>query len=265
MLPRRLVDWYAKRDISVPRLAVPGAPLALLLASEGAFHVGADAAGLTGHALVVLGSLWLLSQVEDWTDALTAVALLAALRLVSAAMPPFLPTPLGRTALVYAPFLPVVALGWWRRAGLIAVANRQVTLRALPAVVVSALVFAQLQFLAAPPEPLVPTLGPADLALATLVVVPVVALVEETLFRGLLQRSLGAELGPVAAVGATALVFGVMRAGDGPAAGVLVAVLLGVALGALYEVTEGLLPVVVLNGLATLLYVTYLALTGGFL
>lgn len=163
---------------------------------------------------------------------LQAFALLAALRLVNLAMPTFVDLTLYWLPLVYLPFVPAAVVA--------ARSNPDVDLELaprgflydLPVVVVGTVLIGVVTMRTTEPLTLLPESASGAFG-AVALIVGLAAVVEELIFRGLLQSALSERLGQVLGVGLASLVFAAMSLPTGAVAAV-VALSAGVVYGAAY-------------------------------
>lgn len=132
----------------------------------------------------------------------------------------------------------------------------------LASLVVLVVYLAEIQYAVTTPAPLIPSLTVPDLALLAVVMIGFVGVVEELLFRGILQKALERRLGVVLGLLLASGLFGLMHSAYGTPAGIIYAAGLGLLLGVLYDATDSLVLVAVLHGLANVLLFGVLPLTG---
>lgn len=260
--PRRVSNQPGVPDGSQLALALPvvGIFLSELLVFSGYVTVA-----LGGHLLTLLvctfGPLWFREEVPTFQ----AFALLPVFRLVNLGMPIYVPLTLFWFPFVYGPFLPATIL--------VARTNEAVTLRAgwktavatLPAVVLASAALAEIEYSIVRPGALVPAATPANLALLGVVMVAFVGLVEELLFRGVLQQALQARLGPWSGIVLASGVFAVMHAGYGIVSEIGFAFGLGLLVGLVYHWTDSLATVTLFHGTLNVFLFGVIPLSGPLL
>lgn len=196
--------------------------------------------------IVTLAPVWLDEQLAVFQG----YALLPVFRLVNLGMPMVVDTTIVWLPLVYGPLLPAGVL--------IALTTDSVDLHAgwraavlgVPLWLVVSALLAELEYAILAPAPLAPSATDgAAVAVLGLVIIGAVGVVEELLFRGLLQQALVGELGPWPGVVVTSLVYGMMHSGYGLAAEIGFAVCFGLAIGLVYHRTDSLVAVAVVHGL----------------
>lgn len=244
-LHRAVSDRTATGLHSLVALAIP---LAGIVISEWSVYVGRLGIALTGHLLTLIvcaiAPLWL----RDELPIFQAFVLLPVFRLVNLGMPIFVPLTLFWFPLVYGPFIPASVL--------VARGNEIVTLRAgtkhaalaLPAVLLGSIVLAELEYRILQPSALIPEPGLTQFALLVVVMVLFVALVEELLFRGILQQSLQGAFGTWSGIVLAAGVFALMHAGYGHPSEIGFTFGTGLLYGIIYEWSDSIATVTVFHG-----------------
>lgn len=222
-------------------------------------------AGLAmGVHLAVFG-LCLLAPLArpDEVDVFVALALLPVFRLVTVAMPQLFDVPVYQLLVTYAP-MTLAGLVASRRGGARDV-RRDVRAgrRFLLAGVAAAAAIGAVEFAVLRPALPVPSGSAVWLAAAALVMVGVVAPVEELLFRGVLQSALADRLGDASAVLTAGVLFGAMHSQYGSPAEVAVATAAGLVLGWLYARSRSLLLVTGVHGAANVLVFVALPVLAG--
>ena len=81
----------------------------------------------------------------------------------------------------------------------------------LPFSLLAGLIFAEAEYLIIQTKPLIPDLSPVNLLQLTIIMIFVVSLIEEIIFRGVIQTRLEEFLGPAGGVLLASLLFGVMQ------------------------------------------------------
>lgn len=225
-----------------------GGLLAGVVLSEGLVALGRTRLALVGHVCTLLACTAGPLLLREEVGLFQAFALLPVFRLVSLGMPVFVELTVYWFPLVYGPFLPAVLVVARHTDAVELTTGWRPAVATLPFVVVAGAVLGELEYAIIRPEALVPAATPAQLVVLTVVMVVFVGLVEELLFRGLLQGTLRSRFGRWPAVVVAAGVFAAMHAGYGLLAEVGFAFALGLLLGALYEWTDSLATVTLLHG-----------------
>jgi membrane protease YdiL (CAAX protease family) len=207
--------------------------------------------GMALHGLVLVG-LFIASMHTGWREAWAFVLSLAfapLIRMLSLSLP------LTHFPLLYwylITSVPLFAAAWvakrslgysWRGLGL--------TLRGWPLQVVvglSGLLFGAVEYYILRPEPLAPELSLAATWLPALILIVCTGLLEELIFRGLIQRAAGDTLGRWA-VPYVALLFAVLHVGYRSLVDVVFVLIVGLFFGWVVERTRSLLGVTLAHGL----------------
>jgi len=103
-----------------------------------------------------------------------------------------------------------------------------------------------------------PGAGIVDLAVLFVVMVFLVGLCEEMIFRYALQGTMAKAVGPAAAIGASSLIFAAMHAGQQSPDYMVVMFLMSTIIGAIYHRTRSLALVMYIHGLLNFLLFSYL-------
>lgn len=119
----------------------------------------------------------------------------------------------------------------------------------LPFSVLVALVFAEAEYMLIGARPLIPNISHVNLLELIVIMIFVVGLVEELIFRAILQTRLEEFLGPAAGILLVSLLFGVMHSGYGTPYEMGLTFLLGCFLGYCFYKTRCLPLVIMINGL----------------
>lgn len=223
-------------------------PTLAITATEASLYFGYTGLALWGHFLTLLGCVFGPLVLDD-DPMLQMFALVPVFRLVNLGMPTFFELTLVWFPFVYAPLFPAIYV----------VANgdgvppipfdlRDAVRWALPAVVLAA-ILAEIEFAIIRPEALVPAWTFADAALLAVVMVGFVGLVEELVFRGLLQRALEERLGRWTGLLLASGVFGMMHSAYGTPYELLFAAGIGLLFGLIYDATDSILAVTLVHGM----------------
>ena len=219
-----------------------------IVGSETAVFYGALEYALWGYfvtlVLCVLGPL----LVGRDAGLFQALALVPVFRLVNLGMPVFFETTLYWLPLIYGPFIP---------AGYLVATSRPETdlsiggLRALlvaPIVLPLSAVLGIVEYSLLDPAPLVSGWSVGNLLLIGIVMFGFVAVVEELLYRGIIQRTFEHRFGRGIGIAIASVLFGFMHSGYGIPEEILLATGIGVFFGLIYEYTRSLVLVVLMHG-----------------
>lgn len=119
----------------------------------------------------------------------------------------------------------------------------------LPLSVLAALVFAEAEYMLIGARPLIPDISQVSLLELIVIMIFVVGLVEELIFRVIIQTRLEDFLGPVEGILLVSLLFGVMHSGYGTPYAMGFTFLMGCVLGYCFYKTRSLPLVILINGL----------------
>lgn len=225
-------------------------PFVMIGLSELLVYSGQLELSLWGHLLTfmycALGPLIL----ADETHVFRALALVPLFRLVNLGVPVFFELTLLWLPLVYGPFLVgLFMLSSQDSLVTMSVDSFKQTLFVLPVATALALLLSVVEYRIIQPPPLIPSWDPASVLLLSVIMFGFVALVEELLFRGILQRTLVNRLGPIPGVAMAAVVFGLMHSVYGQPAEVGFATLIGLVVGVIYVRTSNLILITYIHGL----------------
>lgn len=222
-------------------------PAVAIVVSELALFAGRTDLALWGHFFTLLGCAAGLLVTSREGTTLTALAFLPLFRLVNLGMPLFSGEALYWLPLVYGAFLPSLYLVFRTHESPTVDFDPGRTLRLLVPAVVCGALLAGVRSALVVGRPGIVAASLRRVALLSVVTFGFVALVEEVLFRGVLQRELRARLGGPAGVGLTAVLFGVMY-GTSRTGSIPFGIGLGVVLGVAYDRTDSLVTTWVIRG-----------------
>jgi uncharacterized protein len=180
-----------------------------------------------------------------------AFLLLPVFRLVNLSIPIFLKVNLYSFVFIYASLA---------MSAIIAITHQNIVLETkknllrriwiyLPLSILAALVFAEAEYMLIGAKPLIPEISQANLLELIVIMVFVVGLVEELIFRVILQTRLEEFIGPAAGILFASLLFGVMHSGYGTPYEMGFTFLAGCFLGYCFYKTRSLPLVIMINGL----------------
>ncbi len=180
-----------------------------------------------------------------------AFLLLPVFRLVNLSIPIFLKVNLYSFVFIYASLA---------MSAIIAITHQNIVLETkknllrriwiyLPLSILAALVFAEAEYMLIGARPLIPEISQVNLLELIVIMVFVVGLVEELIFRVILQTRLEEFIGPAAGILFASLLFGVMHSGYGTPYEMGFTFLAGCFLGYCFYKTRSLPLVILINGL----------------
>lgn len=179
-----------------------------------------------------------------------ALILLPILRLVNLSMPIFFESNLYSFVFIYVPMtIPATIISIHQKI----LGERTVDLLKkmwiyLPFSILAGLIFAEVEYSIIRTSPLIPDLSPVNLLLLTIVMIFVVGLIEEFIFRGIIQTRLEEFLGPAGGILLASLLFGLMHSSYGTPYEMAYTFLAGGILGYLFYRTKSLSLVVMIHG-----------------
>lgn len=260
LYPRSVIRSTVDRELNVPNRPVI-LVLAAIVVSELAIFVGRPMYALWGHLVVLVAcSLAPLRYRGDATVFL-ALALLPLFRLVNLGMPVFFEVTLYWLPLIYGSLLPGIYL-FVRNSDVDIEFGAGIGLASLPVVVPLSAVLASVEYSLIEPQALVPALTPFHLLAITVVMVGFVGLVEELLFRGILQRVLERRFGTLLGLLIASGLFGLLHSGYGVALEMPFAATIGLLFGVLYDWTDSIVLVSLLHGLLNVFLLAVIPLSG---
>lgn len=258
---------------TVPNIDSPSANIGLAVLvpfvgigiSEWFVFTGQIDAALWIHLLTFIyctsGPLVLASE----THVLRALALVPLFRLVNLGIPVFFELTLLWLPLVYGPFLIGLFLLSKQHSSVTVSLRDFIELVFLsPVATVLALLLASLEYAIIQPPALIPTWDVVNVMVLAVVMLGFVGLVEEFLFRGILQRTLINRIGTVPGVGLTAVIFGLMHSAYGQTSEIGFAILFGLVVGVIYNRTSNLVIVTYIHGLLNIVLFGLYPIHGSF-
>lgn len=179
-----------------------------------------------------------------------ALLLLTIFRLVNFSMPVFLESNLFSFVFIYAPLAIPITLATVHQK--VRYERKRDTLRRiwiyLPLSILAGLAFSQVEYTLIGTRELIPDLSPTNLLILIIIMVFIVGLIEELIFRSILQTSLEEFLGPAWGIFLSSLLFGIMHSAYGTPYEMAYTFLLGGFLGYIFYRTRSLPLVVMIHG-----------------
>lgn len=235
----RMKDWEI---VSVPIVAIVIAEMLL--------YMGKQQAGIFLHVMIPLGmavsSMWMRESSVSFS--LEALAMLPILRLVNISMPVFTPMTLYLYIYIYAPLLiPVFIIARRQRLTLkeLGFTTKKLYLYIPLALVVGYLIGLG-EYNTIKVGSLIPDTSALNLLKISFVMFFFVGLVEELIFRSLLQTRLQASFGMTKGLVVTGALFGMMHSGYGSVYELLLTGFAGIVMGYMFQKT-GSLPLIALT------------------
>lgn len=243
-------------------------PIALLLPlvgitiSELALFHGNIEASLWGHFLILLLCVFTPLVLVREIRVLQAFALVPLFRLVNLGIPVFVDFTLYWLPLIYAPMFPAIYLVSRSQTDLSIRLNPLVgTLLLIPGVALAAF-FAEIWYILISPQALILEWSQTQLVLIAVVMIGFVGLVEELLFRAILQRVLQARIGRWTGLLIASLVFGLMHSVYATDKALFFGAAVGVVLGLLYDWSDSIGLVAGVHGLMNIFLFAVIPLQG---
>lgn len=179
-----------------------------------------------------------------------ALLLLTIFRLVNFSMPVFFERNIYSFVFIYAPMALPITLATVHQK--VRYERKRDTLRRiwiyLPLSILAGLVFGQIEYIMIGARELIPDLSLTNLLIIIIIMVFIVGLIEELIFRSFLQTSLEEFLGPAWGIFLSSLLFGIMHSTYGTPYEMAYTFLLGGFLGYLFYKTRSLPLVVMIHG-----------------
>lgn len=201
--------------------------------------------------LLILSFSTAVTKKKEVREIHQAFLLLPIFRLVNLSMPIFSEINLYSFVFIYAPLtIPLV----------IAISHQKITfekkeatlkkiLRQVPLAVLAGLVFGEAEYMVIGNRSLIQEISPANVLLFIIIMIFIVGLIEEFIFRAILQKRLEKFLGPTGGILLASLLFGMMHSGYGTPFEMVFAFLVGGFLGYSFYRTKSLPFVIMINGL----------------
>ncbi len=212
--------------------------------------------------VVSIGTVSIRDKYVAW--ALQALMLLPLLRLINFSMPVFSEMVLYRYFYIYVPlFIPVFLIIRHQSFSPVQLGlSFKRFLLYMPLSLVIGLLIAQLEYFIYPTVPLVSNISFYNMMDVVLIMIFCVGLVEELVFRSILQTRLEGVFGSTAGLIATSLLFGVMSSTHGTGPGLIFALAVGLILGYMFIKTRSLPFVALTHGIANVFLFSIIPLLG---
>jgi uncharacterized protein len=256
---------------------VPVIPFILVIAAEALFYVKDASDTLSLHLLNLVVCIVLAILVEKYSDVFQAFMLISLFRVLNIGMPIFFNLTIEWEPFVYVPVLLSAYILWEfafndstqeesPRPGF----KERLSIKAgrlwefingggaghksqwnnlyIPAAIVLGLVLSNVEYNVLHPAALIPDLSLVNLVALAIVMVFLVGLTEELVFRGFLMGSLEKHWGVYLAAFTSALIFSIMHSGYSSVPYLLYVFLVGLLLAVLFLRTRSLMFVVLIHG-----------------
>ena len=241
-----VLQGWADRDVSLPAWAF-AVPVTGVLLAEAALFAGYSQYALWIHLLNLLFCVLVPLRYETTVNLLEPFALLPLFRLVNLGMPTFFELTLLFFPLTYLPLLPAIYLVIRSQNIRIGTNPRAFAIWLVPILAISG-PLALGEYAIISPEALIPEPSLFWLVVLSLIMLGTVGIVEELLFRGVLQRRFADYLGRWGGVALTSVLFVSMHSIYGSGLEIVYVTFLGFLFGAIYEWTNSMGLITVLHG-----------------
>ncbi|MDI9394633.1 MAG: CPBP family intramembrane metalloprotease [Euryarchaeota archaeon] len=229
-----------------------GAPVIAIAFAELLIFSGRikEAATVYTLLLIILSFSIIISKKLDIRKVYQAFLLLPILRLVNLSMPIFFETNLYSFIFMYMPMtIPITIIAVHHEVPREKTRGFLKKMKIyLPFSVLAGLLFAESEYLIIQPKPLIPNLSPVYLLELIIIMIFVVSLIEELIFRGIIQARLEEFLGPAGGVLLASLLFGLMHSSYGTLYEIAYTFLAGGILGHFFYRTKSLSLVIMVHG-----------------
>jgi hypothetical protein len=238
----------------------------LIVFAELLMFSGIRGAAILLHTLLLIvvsiGTVSIKDKYVAW--ALQALMLLPLLRLINFSMPVFSEMVLYRYFYVYVPlFIPIFLIIRHQSFSSVQLGlSFKKFLLYLPLSLVIGLLIAEMEYFIYPAVPLVPDTSFYNMLDVFLIMIFCVGLVEELVFRSILQTRLEGVFGPAIGLIATSLLFGIMSSTHGIGPGIIFASLVGLVLGYMFIKTRSLPFVALTHGIVNIFLFSIIPLLG---
>ena len=229
-----------------------GAPVIAIAFAELLIFTGRikEAAATYTLLLIILSLSIIASKKLETRKVYQALILLPVLRLVNLSMPIFFEANIYSFVFMYLPMtIPITIVSVYQE---IPKEGKMDLLRKmglyLPFSLLAGLIFAEAEYLIVQTRPLIPDLSFFNLLQLTIIMIFIVGLIEELIFRGVIQTRLEEFLGPAGGVLLASLLFGVMHSSYGTFYEIVYTFLAGGILGYFFYRTKSLPLVVMIHG-----------------
>lgn len=186
---------------------------------------------------------------------LQSLLLLLLLRIINVSMPFFFTMTLYWYPLIYSPmFISIYLILRYQNASFddIGMHTRYLN-RYIPLALIIGAILAWVEYRIIHPEPLIPELGIANMVTLVIIMFVFVGLVEELIFRSILQTKLQQSMEPWEGLLLASVLFGIMHSGYGSVSELLFATAAGLIIGYLYQKTGSLPFITVIHGTTNVL------------
>lgn len=243
---QKLIKRLEKYRLSLPGIPVTFALLGIAGGEAAIFYDKAEYALWIYLLILLLCTLGPLRFKRD-ASMLQALALLPVFRIMNLGMPFFHDRPLYWLMLVYGPLIPASYLVATSQSIELPLGGKRALL-ALPFLIPLSAAFGVLEYSLVEPAPFIGEWTLNNLLLIGIIMFSFVALVEELLFRGIIQRIFENQLGRTSGLIIASTLFGLMYASYGGTLELIYGLFLGILLGLVYDYTKSLVTIIAMHG-----------------
>ncbi|MCQ1535077.1 CPBP family intramembrane metalloprotease [Methanosarcina sp. KYL-1] len=228
------------------------APIIAIVFIELLLYEGRTKETVLAHTLLLLGFSFIITATKDreMKKLYQAFMLLPILRLVNLSMPIFFDASLYCFIFVYAPLAIPATMAFIHQG--ITYEKKERTLKNiwiyLPFSLLAGLLLGAGEYSFIRTEPLIPDLSIVNLLQLIIVMVFFVALIEELIFRSILQTRLEEFFGSAGGIFFASLLFGVMHSGYGSPYEIAYAFFVGIFIGDIYRRTRSIFLITLIHG-----------------
>ena len=241
-----------EKNVFLRKLFSAGAPVIAVAFAELLIFSGRIQEAAIAYTLlmILLSFSIIVSKKLETRKVYQAFMLLPILRLVNLSMPIFFESNLYSFIFIYAPMtIPITIISVHHK---IPGEKKTDLLKKigvyLPFSILGGLIFAEIEYLFIQTSPLIPDISSINLLKLAIVMIFVVGLIEELIFRGIIQTSLEKFLGPAGSILLASLLFGMMHSSYGTPYEMGYTFLAGCILGYFFYRTRSLAFVVMIHG-----------------
>ncbi|MFY9200099.1 MAG: CPBP family intramembrane glutamic endopeptidase [Methanosarcina flavescens] len=248
------------------RIFYTGVPITAIILIELLIFSGRLKEASIAYTLLLLALSFSIAVTENYQvrKIYQALLILTIFRLINFSMPIFFEINLYSFIFIYAPLAIPITIATTHQE--IVHENKRDTLKKLwiyiPLSVLTGFAFAQAEYILIGARGLIPDLSSANLLALIVIMVFVVALIEELMFRAILQTSQEEFLGPAGGIILASLLFGIMHSTYGTPFEMVYTFFVGGFLGYLFYRTRSLPLVVMIHGSINVFLFGILPLTG---
>lgn len=209
-----------------------------------------EAAIIYTTLLIILSLSIIISGNPEIRKVHQAFILLPIIRLVNLSMPIFFESSLYSFVFIYVPMaIPATIISVHQE---VPKEKRTYLIRKIPIYLpfslLAGLIFAEMEYSVIQTKPLIPDLSPVNLLALAIIMIFVVSLIEEFVFRGIIQTRLVEFLGPAGGILLASFLFGIMHSSYGTPYEMAYTFLAGGVLGYLFYSTKSLPLVIMIHG-----------------